>query len=206
MTEVTQHTQHAQGVTRPVQLHLVTNQIQRVETPSAFNSAHSLALLVSFSGGDPQSPSMDISQGKTCGHLGQDCRLPCNSGRQQYSGSSYSDTHLFRFPKSLYLSTYIFSSALSTTNGASQVVQWLKKEHHHKKQACQGRRCKRCGFDPWIRKTPKVGNGNPLQYSCLENPMDRRLLGYSPWAHKESVWLEHTHTHTYHHIPPNMVL
>ena len=124
---MTQHTQHAQGVTRPVQLHLVTNQIQRVETPSAFNSAHSLALLVSFSGGDPQSPSMDISQGKTCGHLGQDCRLPCNSGRQQYSGSSYSDTHLFRFPKSLYLSTYIFSSALSTTNGASQVVQWLKK-------------------------------------------------------------------------------
>ena len=28
------------------------------------------------------------------------------------------------------------------------------------------------------------GNGNPLQYSCLENPMDRRLVGYSPWGHK----------------------
>ena len=24
------------------------------------------------------------------------------------------------------------------------------------------------------------GNGNPLQYSCLENPMDRSLAGYSP--------------------------
>ena len=25
------------------------------------------------------------------------------------------------------------------------------------------------------------GHGNPLQYSCLENPMDRRsLVGYSP--------------------------
>ena len=32
---------------------------------------------------------------------------------------------------------------------------------------------KRCGFDPWVRKMPGVRNGNPLQYSCLENPMDR---------------------------------
>ena len=24
-----------------------------------------------------------------------------------------------------------------------------------------------------VRKTPGEGNGNPLQYSCLENPMDR---------------------------------
>ena len=25
----------------------------------------------------------------------------------------------------------------------------------------------------WVGKTPRVGNGNSLQYSCLENPMDR---------------------------------
>ena len=29
------------------------------------------------------------------------------------------------------------------------------------------------GFDPWVEKIPGVGHGNPLQYSCLENPMDR---------------------------------
>ena len=30
-------------------------------------------------------------------------------------------------------------------------------------------------------------NGNPLQYSCLENPHGHRsLVGYSPWGHKES--------------------
>ena len=29
------------------------------------------------------------------------------------------------------------------------------------------------GFDPWVRKIPGEGNGNPLQYSCLGNPMDR---------------------------------
>ena len=28
-------------------------------------------------------------------------------------------------------------------------------------------------FDSWVRKTPGEGNGNPLQYSCLGNPMDR---------------------------------
>ena len=26
--------------------------------------------------------------------------------------------------------------------------------------------------DPWVKKFPGEGNGNPLQYSCLENPMD----------------------------------
>ena len=28
------------------------------------------------------------------------------------------------------------------------------------------------------------GNGNPLHYSCLGSPMDRRLAGYSPWGCK----------------------
>ena len=27
-------------------------------------------------------------------------------------------------------------------------------------------------------------NGNPLQYSCLENPIDMSLMGYSPWSHR----------------------
>ena len=31
----------------------------------------------------------------------------------------------------------------------------------------------RHGFDPWIRKIPWRRHGNPLQYSYLENPMDR---------------------------------
>ena len=33
---------------------------------------------------------------------------------------------------------------------------------------------------------PGEGNGNPLQDSCLENPMDRgrSLAGYSPWGHR----------------------
>ena len=29
------------------------------------------------------------------------------------------------------------------------------------------------GLIPGLGKSPGVGNGNPLQYSCLRNPMDR---------------------------------
>ena len=44
--------------------------------------------------------------------------------------------------------------------------------------------CRRPGFDPWVGKRR---HGNPLRYSCLENPHgQRRLAGYSPWGHKES--------------------
>ena len=31
--------------------------------------------------------------------------------------------------------------------------------------------CERPGFDPWVGKFPGEGNGNPLQYYCLENPI-----------------------------------
>ena len=36
---------------------------------------------------------------------------------------------------------------------------------------------------PRLRIFPREGNGNPLQYSCLEISVDR---GYSLWGHKES--------------------
>ena len=29
------------------------------------------------------------------------------------------------------------------------------------------------GSIPWSGRSPGGGNGNPLQYCCLENPMDR---------------------------------
>ena len=42
------------------------------------------------------------------------------------------------------------------------------------------------GSIPGLGRYPGRGNGNPLQYSCVENPMDRSLAGYSPWGCKES--------------------
>ena len=52
-------------------------------------------------------------------------------------------------------------------------------------------------------KMPWRGNGNPFQYSCLENPMDEGAWRASPWGRKESdttYRLNHylTHLNTNH--------
>ena len=47
------------------------------------------------------------------------------------------------------------------------------------------------GLIPGLGKSPGGGRGNPLQYSCLENPHGQRsLVGYSPWGRKESNKIE----------------
>ena len=40
------------------------------------------------------------------------------------------------------------------------------------------------GSIPGLVRSPEEGNGNPLQCSCLENPLQRSLVGYSPWGRK----------------------
>ena len=47
------------------------------------------------------------------------------------------------------------------------------------------------GSIPGLERSPGEGHGNPLQYSCLENPHAQRSLeGYSPQGHKESDMTE----------------
>ena len=41
------------------------------------------------------------------------------------------------------------------------------------------------GLIPGAGRFPEEGNGNPLQYSRLENHRQRRLVASSPWGHKE---------------------
>ena len=53
-----------------------------------------------------------------------------------------------------------------------------------KESVCQ---CRRHRFDSWIRKMPWRRKWQPVQYSCLENPMDREavsLAGYSSRGHR----------------------
>ena len=43
------------------------------------------------------------------------------------------------------------------------------------------------GLIPGLGRSPGEGNGNPLQYSCVENPHGQRsLAGYRPRGYKES--------------------
>ena len=49
---------------------------------------------------------------------------------------------------------------------------------------------KRRWFDPWVGKIPRGGHGNPLQYSCLETPMDRGAWwAIAPGVAKSQRWL-----------------
>ena len=70
-----------------------------------------------------------------------------------------------------------------------------------KEPTCQYRRRKRCRFVPGSGRSPGGGHGNSLQYSCLENPMDRGAW----WAMVHRVaeswtrlkWLTTHHTAMY---------
>ena len=62
------------------------------------------------------------------------------------------------------------------------------------------------GSIPGSGRSLEGGPSNPLQYSCLENPMDRGAWwANSPWGRKkldtnEATSHTHTHTHTHAHI------
>ena len=49
------------------------------------------------------------------------------------------------------------------------------------------------GSIPGSGRSPGGGHGNPVQYSCLENPHgERSLVGYSLWGRRESDMSEVT--------------
>ena len=50
---------------------------------------------------------------------------------------------------------------------ASQVAQWIKNLPANAGDTGD------LGSTPGLGRSPGGGRGNPLQYSCLENPMDR---------------------------------
>ena len=59
---------------------------------------------------------------------------------------------------------------------------------------------KRHRFDPWLERSPGGWHSNPLQCSCLENPMDRRA--WRAVAHRVSqsqTRLKQFSTHAYMH-------
>ena len=53
----------------------------------------------------------------------------------------------------------------------------------------------RIGKYPYLCVSNGEGNGNPLQYSCLGNPMDRGSWWATVHGVAESGTTEHTHTH-----------
>ena len=72
----------------------------------------------------------------------------------------------------------------------SQVVEWQR--------IClpmQGD-ARDAGLIPGTGRSPGEGNGNPLQYSCLENPMNRGAWRATVYSVTGSDTTEHTRTNT----------
>ena len=76
------------------------------------------------------------------------------------------------------------------------LFQWVGPVHQmakvqHFPGSSDGKECTcKCGrlrFDPWVRKIVGKGNVNLLQYSCLENSMDRRATGWL-WSMGSQRW------------------
>ena len=62
-----------------------------------------------------------------------------------------------------------------------------------KELACQGRRHKRCRFDPWVEKTLwRRAWQTTAVFLPGKSHGQRSLAGYSPWGHKESDTIEVT--------------
>ena len=53
------------------------------------------------------------------------------------------------------------------------------------------------GSIPGMGRSPGVGNGNPLQYSCLENPRDRGAWWATSMGCKDSDMTERLNMHVY---------
>ena len=68
-----------------------------------------------------------------------------------------------------------------------------------KESICQ---CTRRRFNPWVGKIPWRNHGNPLQYSCLGNPMERRACHSTVHMFTKGwTWLcDWIHMHAWKHL------
>ena len=83
-------------------------------------------------------------------------------------------------PTSLFPSLWS-SSVLGARDPTPRLPRW----HSGKEPACERRRYKRCGFDPWVGKIPWRRKCQPTP-AFLPGEFHglRSLVGYSPWSHK----------------------
>ena len=85
--------------------------------------------------------------------------------------------------------------AYSNNNRRKTATTTATTPYIHRLQCRICLQCRRPGLIPGWGRCPREGNGNPLQYSCLENPMTEELSGPQS-VHgiaEESGTTEHTH-------------
>ena len=78
---------------------------------------------------------------------------------------------LTRF-QTYFMATYMGSLPIKFRRGNNSLVQYISRLPYWlwgEEFSCQ---CRRLRFDLWLGRSTGEGNGNPLQYSYLENAMD----------------------------------
>ena len=76
--------------------------------------------------------------------------------------------------------------------GVTSVYMVLPRWHSGKESACQGD-TRDSDLTPGLGRSPGEGNGNPLQYSWLENPTDRGVSWVTVHGVAELDTTEHIH-------------
>ena len=64
----------------------------------------------------------------------------------------------------MYTDSFLFNKSLLTW----RLPRWLSN-----RESCNAGDTEDMDLIPWSGRSPRGGNGNPLQHSCLENFMDR---------------------------------
>ena len=73
----------------------------------------------------------------------------------------------------------------------SAILLWISRWLSGKESACNAGDTGEAGWMPESGGSPGGGNGNQLQYSCLENPTDRGALAGFSVGVAESDMTEH---------------
>ena len=88
---------------------------------------------------------------------------------------------------------FIQDVELKLFRGQVELTRWRSG----KESACQCRRRKRCGFDPWVGKIPWSRKWQPTpEFLPGKFHGQRSLVGCSPWGCKESYTTDRLSTHT----------
>ena len=98
----------------------------------------------------------------------------------------------FRIFQSLLWSTQLKALAYSVTLFSFYYTVWLSG----KESACNAGATGATGLIPGSGRSPGGGHGNPLQYSCLENPMDRGAWRLTVHGVTKSEVTKHSTAHT----------
>ena len=103
---------------------------------------------------------------------------------------AYAPFWVFQKGKGIYGFSLLVTFSPQVLNLLCSIMEFPGEE-----PACHCRRHKRRGSIPGLGRSPGEEHGNPLQYSCLENPTDRR--GWQAAVHgvaKSRTWLKQLST------------